>query len=86
MHLLTKVSCFMPLLTASKIGKIPNFDELRVIALFSRCDNYAILQFLTRASCFKLILQECQIDQNREFDKSFAFQADFGPSKTWKKQ
>ena len=60
--------------------------ELRVIALFSRCDNYTILQFLTRASRFKAILRERQINQNVTFDKSFAFQADFDPSKTWKKQ
>ena len=86
MHVLTKASCFRPLLTVSKIDKILNFEELRVIALFSRCDNYTILQFLTRASCFKAILREGQIDQNIKLDKSFTFQADFDPPKTWKKQ
>ena len=48
--------------------------------------NIKKTSFLSTASCFRPVLRGCEIGTIAEFDESFAFQADFDPSKTVKKR
>ena len=84
-NILTTASCFRPVLKGCEIGTIAEFDESCVSGWFWPIKNYENTLFLLTASGFRLVLRGCEIDTIAEFDESFAFQADFDPSKTMKK-